>query len=73
MQNKTLRSFKLCTFTMPLYQQHNLEAKLKALADDLPNGAQMLLLDKLENIVEKAENTVCQHFIIPKCFQKFPV
>jgi hypothetical protein len=47
--------------------------KLKAFADDKFNVAKMMisLFDRVENLVEKAVNACCQHFLLlPKCFQK---
>ena len=47
--------------------------KLTALADDKFNVVKMInfLLGRIENIEEKGENAVYQHFLLfPQCFQK---
>ena len=48
-------------------------SKLKAFADDSIKLAKMMIfvLDRIENIVGKGENTGYQHFLLfPQCFQK---
>ena len=47
-------------------------SKLKALADDKIIVTEKLkfVLGRVENMMEKGENTVYQHFLLFPCFQK---
>ena len=61
-------------FFVTLYQTTNFWTKLKALADDKINVAQMMIsvFDRVESMVGNGENACYQHIILlfPPCFEK---
>ena len=63
----------LLSFFNPFPNDENLdEAKSKEFADDkLNNKNDILVFDRVENIVGKGKNDGYQHFLLfPQCFQK---